>query len=265
MAGLKTSRRDFLSTVAAAAPTLLSFRWTALDTLGPHGPGLDCAILDLQSHCALRESLHGYQAAFAHEQSYFSDAIPDFRFRCGMIIVPGLGRIEPTLAQALSQLLKTGTHLLLESGAGFLSTAEFAEHQKMLDRYFDITVEPPIDLWSRNSNDEVFFSHGNGRNAKRQLSGHQSIPYVNYAWPRKTKVRDFSRVTPVSAKTGDIIGSVGAVPVALKRRMGKGILIFLGSPLGPALRAGDPEAHAWLRLVTRSDWNGRRFYEPING
>ena len=128
MAAMKTSRRDFLSTVAASVPTLLSFRWNALDALGSHGPKLDCAILDLQSHCVLRESLHGYQAAFGDERSYFSDAIPDFRFRCGMIIVPGLGRIEPTLAQALSDLLKKGTHLLLESGASFLTTAEFAEH-----------------------------------------------------------------------------------------------------------------------------------------
>jgi hypothetical protein len=265
MAGMKTSRRDFLSSVAASVPTLLSFRWDALDTVGSRGPKLDCAILDLQSHCVLHESLHGYQAAFPHENSYSPDAIPDFRFRVGMIIVPGLGRMEPTLALALSDLLKTGTHLLLESGAGFLSTADFAEHQKMLHRYFDVTVEPPVDLWSKNTHDDVFFSHRSGRNAKRQLSGQQSTPYVNYDWPSKATVRDFSRVTPVSAKTGDIIGSIGAVPVALKRRMGKGILIFLGSPLGPALRAGDPEAHAWLRLVTRSDWNGRRFYEPING
>jgi hypothetical protein len=56
-------------------------------------------------------------------------------------------------------------------------------------------------------------------------------------------------VIPVSAKVGDVIGTVGALPVALKRRMDKGILIFLGSPLGPALRAGDPEAGSWLRLV----------------
>src|SRR5690349_13317624 len=188
MALMRTSRRDFLTTMAASAPTLFSFRWTGLSMLGPYGPDLHCALLDLQSNCVLRESLDGYQAAFAHENTFFPDALPGLRFHCRMLIVAGVGRMEPTLAQALSQTLEAGTHLLLESGAGFLRTADFAEHQKMLDRYFDITVETPVDLWSRNSNDDVFFSYRSGRNAKRQLSGHRSTPYVNYDWPGKATV-----------------------------------------------------------------------------
>jgi len=32
--------------------------------------------------------------------------------------------------------------------------------------------------------------------------------------------------------------------------MGQGTLIFLGSPMGPALRAGDPQARSWLQVVT---------------
>ena len=248
---MRISRRDFLSTVTGSAATLLSFRFTASDR-----PGLrpkrepDCALLDLKSHCVLRESLHGYQAALSDEHNYLPDAISDSRCRCGIMIVPGLGPMEPTIAQTLSELLKAGTHLLLESGAGFLSAAEFAAHQRMLHRYFDLTVEPPVALWSRNPTDDVFFWHRPGRPPKKEPGSHESIPYVNYAWPRKTKVRDFSRVIPVSAKVGDVIGTVGALPVALRRRVNKGTLIFLGSPLGPALRAGDPEARSWLRLVT---------------
>ncbi len=247
---MNLSRRDFLSTVTASAANLLSFQLSALDGLSCRPESeLNCSVLDLKSHCALRESLQGYQAALAGEHHYLQDAISDSPCRCGVVIVPGLGPIEPTLAQALSELLKAGTHLLLESGAGFLSAAEFTAHQRMLHRYFDLTVEPPVALWSRNPTDDAFFSHRPGRHPKKELGSHESIPYVNYVWPRKTKVRDFSRVIPVSAKVGDVIGTVGALPVALKRRMDKGILIFLGSPLGPALRAGDPEAGSWLRLV----------------
>jgi hypothetical protein len=40
------------------------------------------------------------------------------------------------------------------------------------------------------------------------------------------------------------------MPVALKKRVGKGTLIFLGSPLGPALGASDLEARHWLQSVT---------------
>jgi hypothetical protein len=57
-------------------------------------------------------------------------------------------------------------------------------------------------------------------------------------------------VSPVSAKAGDIIGRVGVLPIALKMRTSGGMLIFLGSPLGPALRAGDPQARSWLWSVT---------------
>ena len=247
---MKISRRDFLSTVTGSAATLLAFPFTASGRPSPQSERqLDCVLLDLKSHCALRESLHGYQAALAGEHNYLQDAISDSRCRYGIVIVPGLGPIEPTLAQTLSELLRAGTHLLLESGAGFLGAAEFAAHQRMLHRYFDLRVEPPVALWSRNPTDDAFFSHRSGRHPKKELGSHESIPYVNYVWPLETKVRDFSRVIPVSAKVEDVVGRVGALPVALKRRVDKGILIFLGSPLGPALRAGDPEAGSWLRLV----------------
>jgi hypothetical protein len=120
----------------------------------------------------------------------------------------------------------------------------------MLDRYFDIAVYPPVSLWPGQPFDDALFLHRSGRYPGKRLDRQESIPYVDYLWPRETKVRDFSRVIPVSARTGDVIGKVGGLPVAWKRRMGKGTLIFLGSPMGPALRAGDPEARSWLRLVT---------------
>ncbi len=248
---MKISARDFLGTVTGSAATLLAFRFTPSDRPGPRPKReLDCGLLDLKSHCVLRESLQGYQAALAGEHNYLPDAISDSRCRCGIVIVPGLGPMDPTIAETLLELLKAGTHLLLESGAGFLSPAEFAAHQRALHRYFDLTVEPPVDLWSGNSTDDFPFGHRPGRHPRKEPGSHESISYVNYVWPCETKVRDFSRVIPVSAKVGDIIGKVGALPVALKRRMDKGILIFLGSPLGPALRAGDLEARSWLRLVT---------------
>jgi hypothetical protein len=158
--------------------------------------------------------------------------------------------MDPAVAWTLSGLLESGTHVLLESGAGFLSPAEFTVHQKILYLHFDIAVDHPVDLWPGKSADDAPLTHRPGRRPSKKLDGYESIPYVNYVWPRETKVRDFSRVIPVSAREGDVIGQVGALPVALKRRTAKGTLIFLGSPLGPALRGGDSEALSWLRLVT---------------
>jgi hypothetical protein len=244
------SRRNFLGGATGCAATLWSFQAIGLDTLESRPErALDCVVLDLNSNCVLRESLQGYQVALMGQHSLLPETGLDLRRRCQIVIVPGLGAIGPTTASTLTDLLEAGTHVLLESGAGFLRPAEFTVHQRMLHRHFGIVVGPPVDLWAGDFADEAFRACRPGRHSSKTLSSHVSVPYVNYLWPREIEVRDFSRVIPVSASAGEVIGKVGALPVALRRRTAKGELIFLGSPLGPALRTGDAEAHSWLRAV----------------
>ena len=119
----------------------------------------------------------------------------------------------------------------------------------MLHQYFDITIERPADLWWKAEYDTL----GKPHHAKYYLneSDHgQAVPYVHYQWPSQAKVRDFSRAIPVSALTGDVIAKAGDLRVARKTRVGKGMLFFLGSPMGPALLGGDSDAGAWLYSVT---------------
>ena len=92
----------------------------------------------------------------------------------------------------------------------------------MLAGHFGIRIQPPVDLWANGT-----------------------APYIHYLWPVREKVRDFSRVTPISGEGLEIIGSTGHLPVAARR----GGLIFLGSPMGPALLAGDREAHSWFSAL----------------
>ena len=245
---MNISRRIFLGGVTGCAATLWSFDPIGLDMPGSEPErGIDCLLLDLNSDCILRESLQGYQAAL----NLFPDATLNSRRRCRLAIVPAFGAMDSAIAWTLSNLLQSGTDVLLESGAGFLSAEEFSAHQEMLDRYFDIAVGAPVDLWAGKSADDVPLRHRAGRHPGSSPDSYASIPYVNYFWPREAKVRDFSRVIPVTARAGDVIGKVGALPVALKRCTAKGTLIFLGSPLGPSLRAGDSEALSWLRMVAR--------------
>ena len=85
--------------------------------------------------------------------------------------------------------------------------------------------ELPVELWPRRT------------------------PYVELTWPTATKIRDFSKVKPVSATRREIIATADDLAVAFRRRVGFGTLIYLGTPIGPALWAGDAEAIQWLRAV----------------
>jgi hypothetical protein len=248
---MNISRRNFLGGVTSCAATLWSFQPRGLRALCSQPErDLDCVLLDLNSNCVLRESLQGYQVALIGEHYVLNEAGLNSRRDCRLAIVPGIGVIEPAIASMLSDLLEAGTYVVLESGAGFLNPAEFTAHERMLHHHFNITVGRPVNLWAEKTADDTLLTRGSARHSSKKLDSHASLPYVNYCWPRETKVRDFSRVIPVSASDGDVIGKVGGLPVALKRRMAKGTLVFLGSPLGPALRAGDSEALSWLRLVT---------------
>lgn len=244
---MRISRRDFLHGMTASAGTLCSSGVTGLHSLT--GQGLDCVVLDLKLNCTLRESLHGYQSAFADQHHHLAADRLDPQWRCRMVIVPGLGMMDPATGRMLLDLAQGGTCLVLESGAGFLGPAEAAAHQRMLLRCFELEVKPPVDLWSGKLADAGLFARRAGSRRTETIDGREAVPYVRYVWPREIMVRDFTRAIPVSAKRGEVIGWAGSLAVASKRPVGKGTLIFLGSPLGPALRTSDPEARSWLASV----------------
>jgi len=145
---------------------------------------------------------------------------------CAVLIVPAALEIPPPVVRVIMSCLQTGASVILESGAGFAADRDYRAHRVALRDYLQVHIEMPVDLWPDNSS--------------------QRIPYVDYTWPRPAKVRDFSRVVPLGRQTGEVIARVDGLPVGLRRASGRGRLIFLGSPLGPALWAGDAEARRWL-------------------
>lgn len=66
--------------------------------------------------------------------------------------------------------------------------------------------------------------------------------FIRYRWPHATLTRRFSRVVPVDCADSEAIAHYRGVPVAMKRRIGRGGIVFLGSMLGPNLCAGESEA-----------------------
>jgi hypothetical protein len=209
------TRRQFVSAAAGAMVPL--DRW-------PIHRSPVAMLLDLKEQCSLRESLAGYESALG-DRSMRADAraVP----RCAALIVPAALELPPAAIRAIATCLRAGGRVILESGAGFAGEGQFGAHCAVLRDGLQIRVEAPVHLWPRRG------------------------PYVDYTWPYPAKLRDFSRVVPLACPTaaGEVIAWADGMPVALKRRRGRGTLIFLGSPLGPTLWAGDVEARRWVSAV----------------
>ena len=219
---MRLTRRQFLGCTAAAVPL---GRWR----FGRHSAAVETTskwvLLDPGPHCRLRESVSGYEAALgARLLRADAQSSPS----CNVLIVPAAFEIPPAAVRAIAKCLQAGGKVILESGAGFASEAEFRAHRRVLRDALDVYVEAPVPLWR---------------------PAEPGIPYVDFTWPFPTKIRDFSRVVPLASQAGEVIARVGGVPAALRRRTGRGTLVFLGSPLGPALWAGDVEARRWLEAV----------------
>ncbi len=206
------SRRAFLACTAAAAMPQ-RFR---LPSSPAASPSLRCLVLPVPGECSIPESVKGYCAA-----------LPATRWvRRETWIVPAVLDIPSHIAAMIGAALRRGTTVIVESGGGFAGRSSFRQHRRALRDGLQIDVDAPVDLWAR--------------------CGSRRTPYVDYTWLHPAKIRDFSRVVPIGDQPGEIIAWVDGLPVALKRQVGAGTLIFLGSPLGPALWAGDAEARSWL-------------------
>jgi hypothetical protein len=146
------------------------------------------------------------------------------------IIVPAAASMDEALASQLLRFLENGASILFELGVAFVEPAISDTQCRLFHSHLRLSIQQPVALWP-----------GTGARG--------CIPYVDYLWPFATKVRDFSRVVPLSARYSEVIAQVQGMTVGVKRRMGKGTLTVLGSPLGPVLRAGDLQAQSWLGAV----------------
>jgi hypothetical protein len=240
------SRRGFLGAAAglAACTTRLVGRdpacASALAAAGARtrsGPGSpECVLVD--SPTPLRESIAGYEVSLVAAGCTLvkrrQPAIPDLQAP-QTAIVPGCVALEAPATSWLLAMLEAGGMVLIESGVPFAEPADFARHRQLLESRFGVDVGPPVNLWAQ----------AGGRQPHR-LAPRRRVPYIDYVWPGPTKIRDFSRVTPVRQASEKVVAWAGDIPVAVRIEVRRGTLIYLGSPLGPALLSGDREAHEWL-------------------
>jgi hypothetical protein len=237
------TRRGFVAGAATAAGAmgaavmLPAFGMRALASLPSRGERASCAILDLGDDCALRESLTGFEEALREMGVATSAVIPSGSEgsavslgRDGVTLVPGaLGLRSDAMSLIVSRLNAGGT-VVLESGAGFADAAAVAAHRDALRECFGLRVAAPTSLWATTD-------------------PQRAVPFVHYTWPHHAHVRDFSRALIVESDSGSVIAHAAGHAVATRAAHGPGALVFLGSPIGPSLRAGDREARRWLAAV----------------
>jgi hypothetical protein len=249
---MKVSRRAFVTTASCAAAASLcaipSSAFTAYN-IG-ESRAIRATLLDLETNCALRESLAGMRAALGSSHRCVAASnllLSDFG---NLVIVAAAGSVMPDTFSAVAELLRGGATVLWESGAAFLNSADFAQQQALTKEHFGISIGPAVPVWppsnSRKPESGVPIHDARGVRA----IGHEQVPYVAYRWPLKAHVRDFSRVIPVFAPSGHAIAHWNEAPVAWSKNVEAGTLVFLGSPLGPALLAGDAEATALFQSLS---------------
>jgi hypothetical protein len=194
--------------------------------------GWNCLILDLKEHCSLTESLHGYEGCLANlglncvtrSREFLPVLLPQARH----LVIPAATSIDAELTRQLLDFLENEGSVLLELGFAFVDPTSSALQRRLLWSHFQVESMSPVSLRSGYQRERC-------------------VPYVDYVWPLATKVRDFSRVVPLFAPTSQAIAHAQGVTIGLSRKVGRGLLTVLGSPLGPVLRAGDQEAQSWLQ------------------
>jgi len=134
--------------------------------------------------------------------------------RAGWIIAPAVRDITPDTCSKLFRRVHWGAWLVLESGLCFSSEAHAKQQLQLLRKYFGLEILPPIRAHS----------------------------YVSYSWPVKKLVRTFHAVTPIVCSQPEAIATVQGLPVCLKKQLGNGCIIYLGSMLGPGLMAEERES-----------------------
>jgi hypothetical protein len=163
-----------------------------------------------EPHCLSEESASGFRLLLQRNQPAFNRSSPR------LIIIPGARQLSRKTGRELLRHVTSGTWLILESGLCFMPGAEAIGQIRVLRDVFGFEVGAP-------------FANGGA--------------YIEYAWPLRRLVRDFSMFTPLECPQTEAIAKFRGVTVCAKRRVGKGGIIFLGSMLGPGLLAEEREAH----------------------
>ena len=174
------------------------------------------------SNSLARESARGFQAALRQTGERFevSDSVP--ACRAELIVLPFAAALSRQQASRLYRQLAAGCSVVFESGASFASHGEVLRQRTVWRQAFGIHADLPP--------------------SGRTWPAGDPTNYVRYHWPADAQIRYFGELLPVSAAGAEGIATYRGRTVGIRKRIGRGELLFLGSPLGPMLAAEDHQA-----------------------
>jgi hypothetical protein len=162
-----------------------------------------------EDHLLATESARGYSQVLAASTGKSVE-------RCS--IVAGLRNLAKREGYLLADAVEKGRWLLIESGTSFATASESSYHRHLMRELFGLQIglhAPSQDL--------------------KDL-------YVTYEWPTRCMVRHFGGAVGIEADDQNVIARAGRMPIAVRMTVGKGGIIYIGTPLGPVLPSGDRDA-----------------------
>jgi hypothetical protein len=186
-----------------------------------------------EDHCLSLESSMG----FRHLVSCYP---PATIFATGrpasgsLIIAPGIRWMSLSIAADLADRIHRGAWVILESGLGFSSRAESEHQTDVFKRVFGLQLLPPVKVGKKPA----------------------AATYLEYTRPVHRLVRTFEAITPVRWDQSETLARSGTHSVCIRKRIGDGTLVFLGSMLGPGIGAEEREAIEVASALVTSDSEG---------
>jgi hypothetical protein len=162
-----------------------------------------------EPNCLSQESAGGFRSVLASGPGHSGD----------LIVLCGMSSMRRDEAIRLRARVLSGSLVVYES-------SPFASPQQrdVLREVFHIEMSEPVSV----SADHL---------------------YVCYLRPWPALSRRFSMPLSVMCDEREVIATYRGVPVAMKRLMGRGSVVYLGAMLGPNLLAGEREARGIVRGI----------------
>ncbi len=200
------SRRHLLEQAFALPIALRSLKRS------PPSCPLECRIVS-GPDCLSEESAAGYRMMIERHR-------PCALVSGSVLIFAAARNVSQDRLLKLRSLVFDGAWLIWENSPVVDDEREFLRQQQLFRDIFDLRLAKPRVA-----------QHGTG-----------SACYIHYRWPAPAMVRTFMGITPVQSTPTEAIAHYEEQTIATKKQMGRGGIIFLGSLLGPHLRAEDREA-----------------------